>query len=59
MRLLLPLCPPVLAGMLLLSNAALHGPAAVPSQLAPSLLAAHPGAAIHLVVCLLVNQRLK
>lgn len=59
MILLLPLCPPVLAGMLLWSNAALHGPAAVPSQLVPSLLAADPGVAIHLVVCLLVNQRLR
>lgn len=56
---LLPPCPPVLAGMHSLSNAALHGPAAVPSQLAPLLLAADPGVAIHLVVRLLVNQRLK
>lgn len=60
MRLLLPPCPPVLAGMLSLSNVALHVPVAVPSQLAPSLLAAvGHGAAIHLVVRLLVNQRLR
>jgi len=58
MRLLPPPCPPVLAGMLLLSNVALHVPAAVPSQLVHSLLAVGHGAAIHLVVRLLVNQRL-
>lgn len=45
--------------MLSLSNAALQGLAAVPSQLAPSSLAVDLGAAIHSVVRLLVNQRLK